>query len=155
MPEALRLFKFFNPFKGFGKFICWSNPPPPLPPHLENPGSASEKLRSNGHVCRLISVGMTPGFAIISTQYSYYNRNGCFQKYPNDKKMNQHHEIVFRNFAVFNGTTYTKKVITLFLGCSVFQKLPDFTVLCTAHVHKKYNTKRTLRKLGLDFSTAG
>ena len=53
---------------------------------------------------------------------------------------------------MFSGATDTEKVITWFLGCSVFQKLPDFTVLCTAHVHKKYNAKHTLR---LDFSTAG
>ena len=65
--------------------------------------------------------------------------------------MNQHHEIVFRNLTVFSGATGTINVITWFLGCSVFQKLPDFTV----HVHKKYNTKRTPWKLGLDFSTAG
>ena len=30
-PDALRLFNVFNPFKGSGKFISWSNPTPLLP----------------------------------------------------------------------------------------------------------------------------
>ena len=91
--DALRLFNFFNPFKGFGNIIYMFNPHP----RSENPGSVSEKLRSNGHVCLdnqacFNSVGITPGFAIISSQYSYITtENGCFQKYPNDKKMDQHH----------------------------------------------------------------